>query len=150
MTADISEHELREIYQILQSLDNTPPPPEANRRAHARSAWRFAGAVILIGLSARPTICMVTRNISTGGFGFVSSRPFTKDELFAICLPPTTGSRKAVLCAARFCRYIKKGKYEIGAEFVEVFQLGKDPNQLPAAWIQRATKDKPRVVGAAS
>jgi hypothetical protein len=138
----ISESDLREISGILETLDTAPLHPDANRRTRPRVPCRIAAAVTLIGVTTRPSIHMVTRNVSTSGFGFISSRSFSPDEMFVVYLPPNAGVRKVILCGAKFCRYLQKGRYEIGAEFIEAVAMDGDSDRIPAVWIERAIEEK--------
>jgi len=144
VNAEMSEHDLGEIYALLQLLDNAPTQRRANQRLRQRSACRFAGVITLLALSARPEIRIVTRNVSTTGFSFLCTRPFAPGEMFALCLPACATTRKALLCAAKFCRYVHKGKHEIGAEFLEAAAVEHHDPQIPKEWIMRATAAKPK------
>ena len=138
----VSAGDWREVHGILESLDREPTPAAANRRVKPRRTCRFAGAVKLIGVASLPEIRMVTRNISAAGFGFISSRSFATEELFVLLLPVVEGERRVLLCISRFCRYVEKGKYEIGAEFLDKIVLQKSGGRIPPDWISLATGEK--------
>ena len=144
MNASISRRGLEEIELILEMLDNAPAEPADNRRSHRRSIYRIVGAITLIGAGGHSKVRIVTRNISTRGFAFVSGRPLTHNELFVLCLPHTRAGRKAVLCITRFCRYTRgKAPTKSAQEFLEAMHLCDDDIHIPAKWTQQASRHHP-------
>jgi hypothetical protein len=94
---------------------------------------------VLIGLSGHPKVRIFTRNISTGGLGFLTYREFHKGEYVVLPLGLPGGRTKLCFVLAQFVRYISGGLYEVGVEFLAANDVEpKAPYSVPHEWIMTA------------
>jgi len=125
------------VEDILHVLDNMPTDgiPE-NRRSQKRLNVRLDTEVTLLASPVLPRAGIVTRNLSVRGLGFICYREFRKSDLIAIHLEVVGRVGRLLLGKVAFCRYVRAGVYEAGAEFEEVAKGECD--KIPMAWMQRA------------
>ena len=130
MFRDIPSDQLAIITEVIRHLDQSPLSPHASRRKAPRCDVRTAMSAILLDKENHPRIRIFTRNISTSGIGFVSRRPFKPDERIAFDFNHPNAERKIIIAKVTFVRYVRKGMYEIGAEFLKAVRESEAPSAL--------------------
>jgi hypothetical protein len=116
---DLPASQLAALTDVMHHLDKAPPSPRANRRKSVRHALHTTLDAILLNNEEKPQIKIFTRNISTAGLGFVCRRPFKMGERIAFYLQCLREERKIVVAQVTFVRYVRRGMYEMGAEFIQ-------------------------------
>jgi hypothetical protein len=133
----LSPRRSQQVEEILQVLDHLPTLDNLdNRRSQKRISLRMDIDVTLLASPVLPRTGIVTRNLSVKGLGFIWYREFRKNEFIAIHLVVPGRISRLLLGQVAFCRYIRNGVYEAGAEFQELAKPGT--NQIPMEWMQRA------------
>ncbi|MGN6366746.1 MAG: PilZ domain-containing protein [Phycisphaerae bacterium] len=127
MFRDLSADQQAVLSEVLLHLDKMPPSPRANRRRAIRHGLRTTMEAILVGEEQNPRIRIFTRNISTSGIGFVSRRPFKQGEKIAFGFQCAGEERKIILAKVTFVRYVRRGMYEMGAEFTDAMRESAAP-----------------------
>ncbi len=152
MSRQVTAEQLSQVREILAQLDRLPTSPEANRRIHNRVNVRLPLDVYVIQANSRPTLQIFSRNLTTSGIGCISRRLFKKGDLLAIEFHISGPVPKLVLSRITFCRYLRAGLYEAGAEFLEaVTPSAYLVDRIPPHWVQMATmQKKPPTPAAAS
>lgn len=108
---------------------------------------RMSLPVMLLGQAGMPSVPMHTRNISTSGIGFLSKRVFKKGEVIGVHLLAGHRISKLMLCRVTFCRYVRSGLHEVGAEFVEARPVFGGVPRIPTTWIEQAQRGAKAAAG---
>jgi hypothetical protein len=147
--SNVSNDQLTQIQDILQQLDRAPVTnADANRRRAERLKIRSEMAVIVLAATGLPSIKIFSRNLSKSGIGFISRRPFNKEERVAVSFELPGQPAKLVLARTTFSRYVRGGVYEMGAEFIECITDTKGADRIPAHWLPSAAHPKPSMAAA--
>lgn len=136
LSLDKQHHELQSVIEQLNAEKKNPPD---NRRNRPRKEISMPLWVYLLGLPHMPRVKVHSRNISVGGISFLSKRSFPERMLVATQLE-TNGltANKIILTKIRFCRYVRQGHFQVGAEFMEA--LDGNMEDVPASWNDRAAQ----------
>jgi len=128
-----TNEQLERVEAILQQLDHFPGPETAtNRRRSSRVNIHAAMSATIISESGEGKLQLFSRNISTSGIGFVSRRPCKSGERLAILFELPAKPPKLVLAKITFCRYVRAGLYDAGAEFLDC--VSAVANRIPPHW----------------
>ena len=139
MATLLSTETINKIEEILTILDQQPQAEAANRRKKIRVNARLVVDTTLLSTTTRCEMTVFTRNLSTSGVGFVCRRLFKQGELIVLPFKTKNLPPKLVLASVTFCRYIKGGMYEAGAEFLESCDVNPHlKDNIPPHWIQMA------------
>jgi len=130
MITGISAEQFAVVAEVMQHLDRSPPSARANRRKAQRIDVRTTMSAFLLNHENHPSVRIFTRNISTSGLGFVSRRPFKLGESIAIPLKWPNDERKIIVAKITFVRYVRRGMYEMGAEFQQAVRESDAPAAL--------------------
>jgi hypothetical protein len=122
------------LVAFLEAHDQTP---REGARQRERINYRRRVEIILIGQSGQPRVTGHTRNLSTGGLGFLTRRTFAVGERFVALLALGGGAGKFALCRTTFCRYLSEGMHEVGAAF-EATAPRINNHRIPSNWIATA------------
>jgi len=130
------QHE--ELQHVIDQLNAETKKPSDNRRRRPRREITMQLWVYLLGVPQTPRVKVHTRNISVSGISFLSKRSFPLGTIVATELNLNGKSPKMLLTKVLFCRYVRQGHFQIGAEFVAALDGGFDA--IPAQWIAKATE----------
>ena len=136
----MTNSESQKILRILNTLTRHVCTPDSERRNKDRVRFARVGRAILIGIVGQPQVKIITRNLSTGGVGFLAYRAFQIDERFVIPLSMKKGDTKLTLCRVTFVRYLSGAMYEVGVSFEAVTNLNPHSEKItiPNEWINAA------------
>ena len=134
LSTDKQHHELQGVIEQLNDERRNAPPD--NRRRRPRKEINITLWVYLLGLPNVPRVKVHTRDISVSGIAFLCKRSFPEGMYVATLLEGA--SMKILLTKVRFCRYVRQGHFQVGAEFVEAVDGGRE--KIPNRWIDRAAQ----------
>jgi hypothetical protein len=135
LLANATNEQLARIEEILRLLDQQTSESSANRRRAKRVNVRVSIEARVLSDSVDATLQVYTRNISTSGIGFVSRRLCKKGERLALSFELPDRPHKLVLARVTFCRYVRAGLYDAGAEFLECISGTVDRRGVPGHWL---------------
>lgn len=129
----------QDLQIVIDQLNAEMKNPSDNRRRRPRKEINIALWVYLLGLRHMPRVKVHSRDISVGGISFLSKRSFPERMLVATQLD-TSGlmPRKMLLTKIRFCRYVRGGHFQVGAEFIEA--IDGQASDIPTHWIEHASQ----------
>lgn len=129
----------QELQNVIEQLNAEKKNPQDNRRRRIRKDINMSLWIYLLGLPHLPRVKVHSRNISVGGISFLSKRSFPERMYVATQLDGgSPDTCKILLTKIRFCRYIRQGHFQVGAEFVEAANGGM--SDIPGSWVDRATE----------
>lgn len=136
LSIDKQHHELQ---SVIEQLNEEKKSTQDNRRRRPRKEINIALWVYLLGLPNVPRVKVHTRNISVSGIAFLCKRSFP-DGMYVATQLESNGlvTGKMLLTKVRFCRYVRQGHFQVGAEFAEAVDGG--PEEIPNRWIDRAVQ----------
>lgn len=136
MFANATTEQIARIEEILRLLDQQRIDASANRRRAQRVNIHAAlTAMVLAESGGDATLKIYSRNISTSGIGFVSRRMCKKGERLALSFDLPGKPHKLVLAKVTFCRYVRAGLYDAGAEFIECISGEIGRKGIPGHWM---------------
>jgi hypothetical protein len=116
----INPEQLSKIQLLVQQLDGTHPPQDVENRRHSpRLTMRVPLALILLSVPQPTPLPIYSRNLSVSGIGFIVRRFIEPRERIAVRLNFKGIAPTMILAQVTFCRYVKAGLYDAGAEFIE-------------------------------
>ena len=122
------------VLAILSSLDHASLANGTNRRNNSRLPIRHELQIRLLKVPGTATFTIHTRNLSTGGLGFLSRRPFEVGERFVLPVKMPGTPSKVVLCRVTFSRYVSAGLYAVGSEFEQSLPDPTEKMDVPGEW----------------
>ena len=117
---DLDDALAEQLRQLQAELGTGP-----NLRKHPRK--QKSGQIRLHVTYQRQPLVAQLRDISVGGIGFVYREAMERGMTFTIQLSTETGDRSIKYKVIR-CRWIERGRYDIGAEIIHVSREKKEPN----------------------
>jgi hypothetical protein len=129
--ASATTEQIERIEEILRLLDAQTAETGSNRRRAKRINIHATLAATVLCENGDATLQVYTRNISTSGIGFVSRRLCKKGERLALTFDLPGKPPKLVLAKVTFCRYVRAGLYDAGAEFMECVA---GTGRIPGHW----------------
>jgi hypothetical protein len=134
LSRNLSNDQVSRVEDILRQLDQAPgSKPSKNRRRAARINIRTSLEATVLCNTGNLRVTIYTRNISTAGIGFVGRRVWKVGERVALSFNLPEKPVKLVLCKITFCRYVRSGLYEAGAQFLEC-RVSPDDGKVPSEW----------------
>lgn len=137
----------KQIFDITSILENIEEEPSSKKDKERRRAPRMPlhtplHVTILTG-NLGPTPCVVnvvSRSISASGIGFVGRRMLRQNERVAIAVHLPQVPARLILGRIAFCRYLKAGLYEMGAEFLATVPDPTRRGEIPRHWLYPSLK----------
>lgn len=137
--ATLSQDEKADLLGVLRDLDptHTGIPPEL-RRAKRRGVleWmpvqlmpRFEGDRLRI-------LRVLIKDVSAGGAGLYSRRPFAADDRFVLPVRFDEGGGKLFLCRVVFSRPASPRHHTVGAKFLASIDDPDATTMIPTEWLQ--------------
>lgn len=136
-----SYDDLTHIEAILHNLDLNKPTKSASRRKRERHQYRHKIDIFVLTPAGPVPGKVQSRNISTGGIGFVTRRPLVKGQRIIMCMTPQSSPAKLVLCRITFARHVSGGMYDVGAEFERAVADPAQEHTIPQEWLTLAAVD---------
>jgi hypothetical protein len=134
--ANATTEQIARIEEILRLLDQQRTDASANRRRADRiNIHASLTAMVLADNGTDASLQIYSRNISTSGIGFVSRRMCKKGERLALSFDLPGRPHKLVLAKVTFCRYVRAGLYDAGAEFLECITGEVGRKGIPGHWM---------------
>jgi hypothetical protein len=135
--------QLSKIETVMLQLDASQEGQDFSNRRHAKRVnARMPMKVTLLAGMNRTQVDIFSRNISSGGIGFISRRHFKADERIAIHLIVKGQPNRLILARVTFGRYVASGLFEMGAEFLECLK-DNQARIIPRHWLLTHAPAKP-------
>jgi hypothetical protein len=151
----LTRQEIEYLQQLIAKLDLQSPDTPDDRRRQPRIDFNHPIWLNLPTEPGHPWIHVYSRNLSTGGLGFLTRHLFYADQHLIIAHELAEFSPMLVLCRVCFCRTIALGVMEVGLAFVSALADPEGRRQIPADWYRRllttdslARQKTPELVGA--
>jgi hypothetical protein len=133
----LTQQEIQYLQQLIVQLDAQNPDAPDDRRRAPRIDFNHPLWLNLPAEPGQPWVHVYSRNLSTGGLGFLTRHLFYADQHLVIAHELTEFSPMLVLCRVCFCRSIAMGVMEVGLAFVSALADPEGRRQVPADWYRR-------------
>ena len=137
----LTRQEIEHLQEVIAKLDAQSPATGADRRVHPRIDFAHPMWLNLPGEPGRPWVHVYSRNLSTGGLGFLTRNLFYADQHVVIAHELNELTPMLVLCKVCFCRPIDLGIMEVGLAFISVHADPYAKREIPAEWLMRVLEN---------
>jgi hypothetical protein len=133
----LTQQEIQHLQELIARLDAQAPATPDDRRQHPRIDFSHPMWLNLPAEPGAPWVHVYSRNLSTGGLGFLTRHLFYAGQHLVIAHELAEFAPMLVLCRVCFCRAIDMGVMEVGLAFVSALADPEGRRQIPAEWLAR-------------
>jgi hypothetical protein len=103
-----------------------PPANSTDQRKAKREACRKEARIAVTGPTGPEAFVVTTRNVSSSGIAFSSTRPFSAGTVFVLSMPRAGQAPLQITGAVVYCKWIGRGSFSIGARMTRKLSKPED------------------------
>ena len=137
--ATLTDTEKTELLGVLRGLDPTRrgiPPEQRRARRHGVLQWMPLQLMPRFEGDRLRTLRVMLKDVSSGGAGLYSRRPFAVGDHFVLPVRFAEGGGQLYLCRVVFSRAASPRHYAVGASFVDSIEDPDATAPVPASWLR--------------
>lgn len=131
----LTRQEIEHLQEVIARLEAQAPAGAEDRRVNPRIDFTHSIWLNLPSERGRPWMHVYSRNLSTGGLGFLSRNLMYTGQHVVIAHELNELTPMLVLSRVCYCRPVDLGIFEVGLAFVAARPDLHEKREMPVEWL---------------